>query len=57
MAAAHHLAHVDREHELPPGSPTLGRATIEKMETDKGQGVPLDTSWTFWVDKYVFCRI
>ena len=33
-------------------SPTLPRATLTTLENSENKGVPLSTSWTFWVDKY-----
>ena len=52
MAAAH-LTQLERE-EIPPNSPTLRHETLQRLQSEKGTGVPLNSSWTFWVEKYAF---
>ncbi|KAI0216467.1 Eukaryotic translation initiation factor 4E type 3 [Lamellibrachia satsuma] len=34
-----------------PASPQLSRSTREKIEKTENAGVPLNTPWTFWLDK------
>ncbi|KAK2189866.1 hypothetical protein NP493_95g05000 [Ridgeia piscesae] len=36
-----------------PASPQLSRSTREKIEKTENAGVPLNTPWTFWLDKSV----
>ncbi|KAJ8301998.1 hypothetical protein KUTeg_020985 [Tegillarca granosa] len=35
------------------GSPQLQRSTINEIHSSEQSGVPLNTSWTFWLDKSV----
>jgi len=37
----------------PPGSPQLTRAAYDNVHTTEQTGVPLNTPWTFWLDKSV----
>lgn len=32
-------------------SPVFSTAAISKMENQESEGVPLQTAWTFWLDK------
>jgi len=33
------------------GSPQLGRSTLSEIYSSEESGVPLNTKWTFWLDK------
>ena len=35
------------------GSPALAASAYKVLKEEETTGVPLNTSWTFWIDKYV----
>ena len=39
------------ENQSAPGSPQLSRTVIQTIEETDDSGVPLNTPWTFWLDK------
>lgn len=52
MAAAH-SAHLEGNGVTnEPISPVLGHAVIEEFAQHEEKGVPLNSPWTLWIDKY-----
>lgn len=43
----------ESENKVYPGSPQLARKAINEIDTSEQTGVPLNTPWTFWLDKLV----
>ncbi|XP_046353221.1 eukaryotic translation initiation factor 4E type 3-like [Haliotis rufescens] len=43
----------ESENKVYPGSPQLARKAINEIDTSEQTGVPLNTPWTFWLDKTV----
>lgn len=44
---------VEENHQT-PSSPQLTRSAISTIQETENSGVPLNTTWTFWLDKLVF---
>lgn len=43
----------DENNRTNPQSPQLPRAALSEIKSSEQTGVPLNTPWTFWLDKYV----
>ena len=54
MAVSQLQSVIENEKKAAPGSPKLSRSAIQTIEHDEFQGIPLNTPWTFWLDKCVF---
>jgi len=35
-------------------SPQLSRKTLDSIDETESNGIPLNTTWTFWLDKLAF---
>ena len=40
------------EEQARPHSPELDPSTLNSIEGSEQSGVPLNTTWTFWIDRY-----
>ncbi|KAK2165283.1 hypothetical protein LSH36_52g02025 [Paralvinella palmiformis] len=53
MAASASEELLVEENHQPNASPKLTRTTINDIEKTETSGIPLNTNWTFWIDKSV----
>ncbi len=49
--AASSVEEVKSQENGAPGSPQLARSTLSTIQTTEDGGIPLNTKWTFWLDK------
>jgi len=52
--ADHGVGQLKVENAQVSASPQLSRKTLDSIGETESNGIPLNTTWTFWLDKLVF---
>jgi len=53
VMAYHGVGQLKLENEQVSASPQLSRKTLDSIGETESNGIPLNTTWTFWLDKLV----